>query len=88
MTRLPELKEHLEEDAIPDAAEALELEDFGRSIPKLIGILPDVLRDRIDPRHNVALAEMIAGLTVCLDKVKPLALVRVILFISNMTTLC
>jgi len=74
MTRLPELKEHLEEDAIPDASEGLELEEFTRSIPKLIGILPDVLRERTDPRHNVALAEMLAGLTAGLDDVKPLAL--------------
>jgi nuclear pore complex protein Nup98-Nup96 len=75
MVRLPELKEHLEEDGVPDASETLELEDFVRSIPKLIGILPDVLRERGDPRHNVALAEMISGLTTCLDKVNPLALV-------------
>jgi hypothetical protein len=81
MTRLPELKEHLDEDAVPDAAEVAELEDFARSVPKLIGILPDVLRERSDPRHSVALAEMVAGLTACLDKLKPLALVR--LFFSS-----
>lgn len=76
MTRLPELKYHMDDDAIPDASEALELEDFARTIPKLIGILPDLLRERTDPRHNVALAEMVAGLTACLDQLRPLALVR------------
>ncbi|KII87791.1 hypothetical protein PLICRDRAFT_699296 [Plicaturopsis crispa FD-325 SS-3] len=75
MNRLPELHAQLSEhDAVPDASQALELEELTRSIPKLIGILPDVLRDRADPRHNAALAEMIAGLMLRLDKVKPLAL--------------
>lgn len=76
MTRLPELKDRMDDDAVPDASEALELEEFARTIPKLIGILPDLLRERTDPRHNVALAEMVSGLTACLDKVRPLALVR------------
>jgi nuclear pore complex protein Nup98-Nup96 len=81
MTRLPELYEQLQEgDAVPDASQALELDELVRSVPKLIGILPDVLRDRSDVRHNAALAEMIAGLVVVLDKVQPLALVCVFFF--------
>lgn len=36
-------------------------------------MLPDILRDRSDIRHNAALAEMIAGLTHRLDQLRPLA---------------
>lgn len=75
MTRLPELHVSLSEAAVPDAVEVQELETLTRSIPKLIGILPDVLSSSSDPRHKVALAEMISGLTAVLDQVKPLALV-------------
>jgi len=67
--RLPDLKEHLEEDVVPDAVEAQELEELTRNTPKLVGILPDVLRDRGDARHNVALAGMISDLTAALDQV-------------------
>lgn len=73
--RLPDLKEHLDEDAVPDAAEAQELEELTRGVPKLIGILPDVLRDRGDTRHNVALADMVSDLTAALDQVNSQALV-------------
>lgn len=77
MTRLPELQAHITEtDAVPDASEATELDDLTRSIPKLIEILPDVLRNRNDSRHNAALGEMLANLMAKLDRVKPLALVR------------
>jgi len=67
--RLPDLKEHLDDDAVPDASEAQELEELTRSVPKLIGIVPDVLRDRGDARHNVALVSMVADLTAALDQV-------------------
>jgi hypothetical protein len=77
LTRLPELQATPDDaDAIPDATQPSELEDLTRSIPKLIDILPDVLRNRDDPRHKAALAEMIAELMLRLDKVKPLSLVR------------
>jgi nuclear pore complex protein Nup98-Nup96 len=77
MTRLPELQASLNDaSAVPDATQVSETEDLARSIPKLMDILPDVLRNRDDPRHNAALAEMVAGLMLQLDKVKPLALVR------------
>jgi hypothetical protein len=69
--RLPDLKEHLDEDTVPDAAEAQELEELTRGVPKLMGILPDVLRDRGDARHNVALAGMVSDLTAALDQVNP-----------------
>jgi len=73
--RLPDLKEHLDEDAVPDASEAQELEELTRSVPKLIGIIPDVLRDRGDARHNVALAGMVSDLTAALDQVNSQVLV-------------
>lgn len=73
--RLPDLKENLDENTVPDASEAHELEELTRSVPKLIGILPDVLRDRGDSRHNVALAGMVSDLTAALDQVNPQALV-------------
>lgn len=74
-TRLPDLKENLDDEAVPDATEAQELEDLTRHVPKLIGILPDVLRDRGDPRHNVALSSMVSDLTAALDRVNSQVLV-------------
>lgn len=76
MTRIPELHASLTESAVPDAVEEQELDNFTRTVPRLINILPDVLSNPSDPRHKVALAEMISGLTAVLDIVKPLALVR------------
>lgn len=69
LSRLPELHEQVVDTA------AAELDELARSIPKLIELLPEVLRNRDDPRHNAALAEMISALMTCLDRVKPLALV-------------
>ncbi|OBZ67690.1 Nuclear pore complex protein Nup98-Nup96, partial [Grifola frondosa] len=77
MIRLPQLYEDLSDhDAVPDASEYTELEQFTRSVPKLIGILPDLLPNTSDVRHITALTEMTAGLAAHLDRVKPLALVR------------
>ncbi len=74
MIRLPELQASLEEvNAVPDTAQATELEELTRSVPKLITLLPSVLPDRSDIRYNAAISEMIAGLTLRLDKVRPLA---------------
>ena len=73
--RLPDLKEGLDENAVPDASEAHELEELTRGVPKLIGILPDVLRDRGDARHNVTLARMVSDLAVALDQVNSQVLV-------------
>lgn len=69
LSRLPELQEQVVDTA------ATELDELARSIPKLIELLPEVLRNRDDARHNAALAEMISALMTCLDRVKPLALV-------------
>ncbi|KIK96637.1 hypothetical protein PAXRUDRAFT_825734 [Paxillus rubicundulus Ve08.2h10] len=76
MTRLPELHISLSDAATPDAVEEQEFESLTRSIPRLISILPDVLSSQTDPRHKVALAEMVSGLTAILDQVKPLALAQ------------
>ena len=73
MTRLPELREFHRADAVQDASHAVELEELSRSIPKLLAILPDVLPDRTDVRHKVAISEMIAGLTLRLDQLRPLS---------------
>lgn len=90
MTRLPELHASLADAAVPDAGEEAEFESLVRAIPKLMGILPDVLYLQSDSRHKVALAEMMSGLTAVLDQVKPLALVRLSLFVFFflMNTFC
>jgi nuclear pore complex protein Nup98-Nup96 len=79
MIRLPELLEEQADDAFPDASQSDEIDELARSIPKLIGILPDVLRNTWDPRHPAALSVMIAGLVAQVDKVRPLGLVGVFL---------
>ncbi|KAI0696840.1 nuclear protein 96-domain-containing protein [Cytidiella melzeri] len=74
MTRLPELRERLDTLTAPDAADAAEIEELTRSVPKLIQQLPDVLVEHSDIRHRAALAEMISGLTSRLDQLRPLVL--------------
>ena len=88
MTRLPELHASISDAAVPDAVEEAELESLVRTIPRLMGILPDVLYLQNDPRHKVALAEMMSGLTAVLDQVKPLALVRPRLLLSLFFLMC
>ncbi|KAI0090382.1 nuclear protein 96-domain-containing protein [Irpex rosettiformis] len=74
MTRLPELRARLDTLTAPSAAEAAEIEEMSRSVPKLMQQLPEVLNRHRDIRHEVALAEMISGLTERLDQLRPLAL--------------
>jgi nuclear pore complex protein Nup98-Nup96 len=82
MTRLPELlEEQVDDDVVPDAVQCTEIDELVRSVPKLIGILPDVLRNTWDPRHPAALSVMIAGLVAQVDKVQPLALVGLFFFV-------
>ncbi|THV04722.1 hypothetical protein K435DRAFT_746502 [Dendrothele bispora CBS 962.96] len=71
MTRLPVLLEEESPDAIPDASNAQEMEDLIRSVPKLVGLLPDVLTSRTDIRHKVALHEMTSRLVGMVDRAKP-----------------
>jgi len=72
MTRLPELIQDLR--APHDGPQVAELEELMRSIPKLIGLLPAMVRDPADARHSVAVATMINRLTRQLDNVLPLTL--------------
>jgi nuclear pore complex protein Nup98-Nup96 len=80
-------------EVVPDAAEATEMEELIRSVPRLIGLLPDVLREhRIDVRHAATLARMIGMLMKVVDKVKPAVLVsfhytsRIMTFHMELTT--
>jgi len=74
MIRLPELLEAQTDDAVPDAHQSTEIEELSKSVPKLIGILPDVLRDTSDLRRSAALSEMVSGLVAQVDKARPLVL--------------
>jgi nuclear pore complex protein Nup98-Nup96 len=74
MTRLPELIQDLR--ASQDGLQLSELEELARGIPKLIGVLPAMVRDPTDARQNVAVTTMINALTLQLDKALPLTLVR------------
>ena len=73
MTRVPELMQDLRVSR--DASQVTELEELTRSIPKLIGILPALVRDQAGVGQTVAVATMISGLTRQLDNALPLALV-------------
>lgn len=79
VTRLPELQDDLGQEQELDAISALEdeMDELTRNASKLIGILPDALRDRSDPRHNAALSDMIGALVRMVDKVRPFTLVCV-----------
>lgn len=73
MTRLPELlAEHQDPSTIPDAAQASQVEELVRSIPRLLNLLPDIFYERWpeDVRIKVALSEMVKGLVRILDRVK------------------
>ncbi|EIN08184.1 hypothetical protein PUNSTDRAFT_102949 [Punctularia strigosozonata HHB-11173 SS5] len=75
VTRLDALRAQVEDpDAVADAVQMTELEDICRGIPKLIDILPDVLSDRTDPRHNVALSMMTSDLMSHLSQIRPLSI--------------
>ncbi|GLB42170.1 putative nuclear protein 96 [Lyophyllum shimeji] len=77
MTRLPELADQQLKDAVPDASQNTEIDTLTRSVPRIIGILPDVLRDTSNPRHTAALAEMVSSMVAQVDKLRPLALSQV-----------
>ncbi|KAJ7355529.1 nuclear protein 96-domain-containing protein [Mycena albidolilacea] len=79
VTRLPELEEELGQEQELDIVSSLEEEtdELARNASKLIGILPDALRDRSDSRHNAALAYMIRTLMKMVDKYRPFTLAEV-----------
>ncbi|CDO77082.1 hypothetical protein BN946_scf184473.g26 [Trametes cinnabarina] len=77
LTRLPQLRDRLvETDGTLSADEAAELEQFSRSVPKLISILPNVLPDRTNVCHRAAAAEMTFQLMRHLDQIRPLAIAQ------------
>jgi nuclear pore complex protein Nup98-Nup96 len=75
MTRLPELIQDVQAASLQDGSHLAELEELTRSVPRLIGQLPTIVRDPTDARHHVAVATMITGLTRQLDRAMPLAFV-------------
>ncbi|EJF57390.1 hypothetical protein DICSQDRAFT_157411 [Dichomitus squalens LYAD-421 SS1] len=75
VTRLPQLRERLVKGHL-SADEAAELDQLARSVPKLISILPEVLPDRSNIRHNAALTEMTSKLVHHLDRTRPLAVAQ------------
>lgn len=92
MIRIPELLEDIEDQEGDDVSvgyKEAQLDDLARQIPKVISLLPDVLRDRSDARHNAAIDVMVAGLTERLNKVNPTLLVsslsRCSALISNLS---
>jgi len=76
MLKVPNLRLRVQDpDVVPDASEANELDELIRNIPKLLGILLDLLPNQEDTRHRAALAEMTANLTREVDLTRPLLLV-------------
>lgn len=76
MTRLPDLREPMEDGTvINNPVLRSEIDELIRNVPRLIRILPDVLRDRTDMRHNAALSLMTTGLQTRMDQVAPRSLV-------------
>jgi nuclear pore complex protein Nup98-Nup96 len=70
VSQVPELRRrHEMENAVPDAAEESQLEMLTSRIPRVIGILPDVLRDKGEngARSKAALSMMLSNLLSCLD---------------------
>ncbi|KAF7294383.1 SNF2 family helicase [Mycena kentingensis (nom. inval.)] len=76
VTRLPLLEDEIQHarthDEISEKEE--ERDDLARGASKLVNLLPDVLEDRSDLRHNAALATMIEKLVALVDRVQPLAM--------------
>ena len=62
MERVPKLIRSIVTSAVPDAAEANELESLSKDIPMVIRLLPDVVREPRDTRQRACLAEMLSGL--------------------------
>lgn len=73
MIRLPELNQDSGDSQ--DDVQVAELEELVRGVPKLIGLLPAIIRDSTDARQSIAVATMITGLTRQLNKAAPMALV-------------
>src|SRR6266478_4711078 len=81
MQRLTALQELVSQDpASPiDASQTRELDELSRRVPKIIGLLPDVMsRPRSsDPRHAAAVEQMMKDLIGVVKKTKPSVLVGI-----------
>ncbi|EIW78425.1 hypothetical protein CONPUDRAFT_156410 [Coniophora puteana RWD-64-598 SS2] len=77
LVRIPELHAAMTERAVPDTLQEQELDQFSRSIPRLIGVLPAIFPSTANIQHRVAVSEMASRLTTALDSIRPLALVSV-----------
>ncbi|KIL64131.1 hypothetical protein M378DRAFT_178965 [Amanita muscaria Koide BX008] len=79
MHRLAGLQDDLSQDRVSpvDTSSAQELDDLTRRVPKVLGLLPDVMnrRQSTDPRHPAALEQMTKDLIGVLEKAKPSMLV-------------
>ncbi|KAG6908251.1 hypothetical protein DXG01_005585 [Tephrocybe rancida] len=75
MTHLPGLVAEADTDA--DAEQSTQFDDLIKNVPRLIGLLPNVLREGPDPRHGAALTEMVAGLVGQVKKYAPHVLPQV-----------
>jgi nuclear pore complex protein Nup98-Nup96 len=76
ITRLPELQLLVhEQDDIAHISHAQELDELTGTIPKVIEIVPKVLRNHADPRHKAAITEVISSLMQHLDALRPSVLV-------------
>jgi len=73
ISRVPILTESLSE-GVPDATEQEELETLQNRIPKLVGILPDVLRGtpEVGNKARAALSQMLSNLLECSDTDRPM----------------
>ncbi|KAH9941590.1 nuclear protein 96-domain-containing protein [Epithele typhae] len=77
LTRLPQLRDRiLQGDGMLTEDETADLEHYARAVPKMLNILPDVLPDRSNVRHNAAVTEMTNKLVYHLDRTKPLAIAQ------------
>ncbi len=65
-----------------DASDELELETLSSRIPKLIGVLPDVMRDRpgSGEKSSAALSVMLAKLLDCMDPLRPVRGIFALIF--------
>ncbi|KAG6889187.1 hypothetical protein C0992_006104 [Termitomyces sp. T32_za158] len=66
-----------EADAVPNAVQDTQFEDLIKSVPRLIELLPDLFREGSDPRHRIALTEIVAGLVGQVKKYAPTVLAQI-----------
>ncbi|KAG6828595.1 hypothetical protein H0H92_007336 [Tricholoma furcatifolium] len=75
-----------EDDAVPDAHQNAQFEDLVKSVPRIVGVLPDLLRDGPDMRSRAALTEMVAGMVRQARKYAPYVLSRIDMTLMDEST--